>query len=120
MPVWKSQGVGCQSPLPMSESDWIGKEFESVDERLDSFLQILDDDPDHTTRSLLNFLDYYYKNKPNLSVIQLKRIFNGTATSNGILHLLKGCHREVSLNKQKGIVKFFCRLMDNSKNHQID
>ena len=71
------------------ESEWAGKKYESLDQKLDAFLEYLNKDKDNTKKLVDDFCQFYFNEAPVISPIMLKRIFFGTVTETGLLALLK-------------------------------
>lgn len=61
-----------------------------MEERVDSFLQLLDSDQVNTSSLMIDFTDYYFHyNNTEISKSIWDRLFEGGAKSQGIFHHLK-------------------------------
>lgn len=68
---------GMASPMPVMETAWSTKAYDSLDERLDSLIDYLNTEKDNMALLISEFDSYYFDEAPNIPSMQLKRLFFG-------------------------------------------
>lgn len=107
-----------QSPLMKGVDTWSSLKFETLEERIDSFLQYMNLDPVNQSQLLEQFKEWYFNEKPILPTNLLKRLFFGNQTQDGLLNHIMRCHEQVDTWGTGRILKFMLQLLDHSKCHQ--
>ena len=74
-----------------SQDKWHTTQFNSLDEKLISFLDYLNEDKENQSTLINHFEDYYLSEKPMLPATQLKRLFYGYMKKDGLIKLLSEC-----------------------------
>jgi len=99
---------------------WIDKIFPTMDDKIISFIDYLDKEPENQSQLILDFQTDYFTEHPMLSNEQIQRLLYGYLKKGGLLEILKVCHHEPSSVRTRTVFNFFDSLTDNNKCHQVD
>ena len=94
---------------------WSTKKFETIEEKINYFIESFNTDYDNFSQLINDFEDYYFTSKPIIPNDLLKRLFYGYLKMEGIFDHLKICHIEIKSIKTRTLLLFFQRLLDNNK-----
>mmetsp|Transcript_16326 Transcript_16326/g.27600 ORF Transcript_16326/g.27600 Transcript_16326/m.27600 type:complete len:366 (+) Transcript_16326:581-1678(+) len=103
-----------------SQENWIEKKFETLDEKIISFIEFLHSNPENQSQLVGDFQEFYFESKPVLPNEQIKRLFFGYMRKDGIMALLQSLHEETYSVKTRALLTLFRNLMDYNKCHQVD
>ena len=106
------------SPLLKGSETWSSRKFDSLEERIDCFLKYMDLDPDNQSQLLVQFQEWYCNEKPIMPMTQLKRLFFGNQTQDGLVNYIKRCHENMQSIRTRHTLNFIKQLIDHSKCHQ--